>query len=152
MRIMDWSSDVCSSDLCRGHRRSGSWPAPDMGGGIDDRDGVARAVGDGIGDPEDLDATAFVVDASRHRAMDDCARAGLDRQVARNCAVEDETDDPMQRRVASDPAIEGDILLDGAGACDLVVPRAHSAAASLSVTATHFHLNNSVSSSPLPWP
>src|SRR3546814_8399686 len=70
-----------------------------MGGGIDDRDGVARAVGDGIGDPEDLDATAFVVDASRHRAMDDCARAGLDRQVARNCAVEDETDAPMQRRI-----------------------------------------------------
>src|SRR3546814_3987388 len=82
-----------------------------MGGGIDDRDGVARAVGDGIGDPEDLDATAFVVDASRHRAMDDCARAGLDRQVARNCAVEDETDAPMQRRIASDHAIEGDILL-----------------------------------------
>src|SRR3546814_3163559 len=97
LRISDWSSAVCSSDL-------------------DDRDGVARAVGDGIGDPEDLDATAFVVDASRHRAMDDCARAGLDRQVARNCAVEDETDAPMQRRIASDHAIEGDILLDGEGA------------------------------------
>src|SRR3546814_12789685 len=60
--------------------------------------------------------------------MDDCARAGLDRQVARNCAVEDETDAPMQRRIASAHAIEGDILLDGEGAFDLVVPRAHDAA------------------------
>src|SRR3546814_920448 len=119
MRISDWSSDVCSSDL---------------------------AVGDGIGDPEDLDATAFVVDASRHRAMDDCARAGLDRQVARNCAVEDETDAPMQRRIASDHAIEGDILLDGEGAFDLVVHRAHYAAASMSVRAKSLPLNNSGSS------
>src|SRR3546814_5993653 len=92
MRISDWSSDVCSSDL---------------------------------------------------RAMDDCARAGLDRQVARNCAVEDETDAPMQRRIASDHAIEGDILLDGEGAFDLVVHRAHYAAASMSVRAKSLPLNNS---------
>src|SRR3546814_15833451 len=115
----------------------------DLGGGIDVRDGVARAVGDGIGDPEDLDATAFVVDASRHRAMDDCARAGLDRQVARTCAVEDETDAPMQRRIASDHAIEGDILLAVEGAFALVVHRAHYAAASLSVMAKSLPLDNS---------
>src|SRR3546814_2847743 len=75
--------------------------------------------------------------------MDDCARAGLDRQVARNCAVEDETDAPMQRRIASDHAIEGDILLDGEGAFALVVHRAHYAAASMSVRAKSLPLNNS---------
>src|SRR3546814_13363432 len=101
-----------------------------------------------MGDPEDLDATAVVVDASRHRAMDDCARAGLDRQVARNCAVEDDTDAPMQRRIASDHAIDGDILLAGEGAFELLVHRAHSAAASMSVRAKSLPLNNS--SSPVP--
>src|SRR3546814_1094401 len=42
---------------------------------------------------------------------------------------------PIQRRIASDHAIEGDILLDGKGAFDLVVHRAHYAAASMSVRA-----------------
>src|SRR3546814_12168343 len=90
--------------------------------------------------------TTLFRSASRHRAMDDCARAGLDRQVARNCAVEDETDAPMQRRIASYHAIEGDILLDGEGAFDLVVHRAHYAAASMSVRAKSMSLNNSGSS------
>src|SRR3546814_16092990 len=58
----------------------------------------------------------------------------------------DETDAPMQRRIASDHAIEGDILLDGEGAFDLVVHRAHYAAASMSVRAKSLPLNNSGSS------
>src|SRR3546814_20632174 len=82
--------------------------------------------------------------------MDDCARAGLDRQVARNCAVEDETDAPMQRRIARDHAIEGDILLDGEGDFDLVVHRAHYAAASMSVRSISLPFNNSGSSVALP--
>src|SRR3546814_310773 len=52
----------------------------------------------------------------------------------------------MQRRIASDHAIEGDILLDGEGAFDLVVHRAHYAAASMSVRAKSLPLNNSGSS------
>src|SRR3546814_12783033 len=93
--------------------------------------------------------TTLFRSASRHRAMDDCARAGLDRQVARNCAVEDATDAPMQRRIASYHAIEVDSLLDGEGAIDLVVHSAHYAAGPMSVRANS--LTSPISSTTSAW-
>lgn len=84
-------------------RHPGPWPPTDIGGGIYNRDGVARTVADGIGDPEYLDATAFIIDTARHRAVDDRTRAGLNRQVARDRAMQDQPHAPMQCRIATMP-------------------------------------------------
>lgn len=48
-----------------------------MGGRVDDGYGVLRAVGDGIGDPEQLDAAAIIIDAACDGAVDDSPRAAL---------------------------------------------------------------------------
>ena len=40
-----------------------------MGGGVDDGNGVLRPVGDGIGDPEQLDTAAVIIDAARDGAV-----------------------------------------------------------------------------------
>src|SRR3546814_12468998 len=93
MRISDWSSDVCSSDLLSwvtGEGRAGSSPTANMGGGVDDRYGVRGKVFDAINKAEYLGSPALVANTPGDCAVDDGARSWLKDQVAGDCAMQDQ--------------------------------------------------------------
>src|SRR3546814_12701267 len=104
MRISDWSSDVCSSDLqrCPGHERSGR--ARKKGHGLGD---LPRVAGPALGicarkagaclvridvETRGLDKTrGDTIDAdSMRRPFDGCGPARVDDPGARGTAVDDE--------------------------------------------------------------
>jgi hypothetical protein len=92
-------------------RHSGAWARlsspPDLGLRVNDRHGIIRAVGDGVGHSKQLDPAAFVDDTPRDRP------------------VQDEPSPLAQRRIAHDHAMKRNVFLDRERAFDILMNRAH---------------------------
>jgi hypothetical protein len=105
-------------------------PAPDVGGGGDDRHGVGRQVFNGIDHAEYLGAAAIVADAARDGAVNDRAGTRLDDEVAGDRAVQDQLDAALQGRALGDEAIDGQVLADRQRPVDILMHRAQFSAPS----------------------